>query len=118
MEPINKRDKEEVKEFNPAGIEITNENEKASRHNSGKPKWHLVDLESLTPLVRVLEYGAVKYEPFNWKKEMSREDILDSMMRHMVSLLSNKEIDEESKQHHIGHIMANAMFYSFHLIKN
>jgi len=117
MEPINKKatniNNEELDNGNSTGIKTDN----ALRYNEGKPKWHLVDFESLIPLVRVLEYGAVKYEPFNWKKEMKREDVLDSMMRHMVSLISNKEIDEESKQHEIGHIMANAMFYSFHFNK-
>ena len=38
-------------------------------------------------------------------------------MRHVVSLLDGKEYDDESKLHHIGHIMANAMFYSYYLNK-
>lgn len=87
----------------------------ALRFNEGKPKWTLVHFESLIPLVRVLEYGAKKYAPYNWQKPMSRMDILDSMQRHMAKLIDGEENDEESGLPHVGHILANAMFYSFHV---
>ncbi len=89
--------------------------DKALRFNEGKPKWTLVHFESMVPLVRILEYGAKKYAPYNWKKPMSRSDILDSMQRHMAKLIDGDENDEESGLPHIGHIMANAMFYSYHV---
>ena len=53
----------------------------------------------------------------NWKLGLDKKEILDSLMRHVVSLLDGKEYDDESKLHHIGHIMANAMFYSYYLNK-
>jgi len=37
-------------------------------------------------------------------------------MRHVVALMDGEEYDKESGQHHIGHIMANAMFYSYHFV--
>jgi len=87
----------------------------ALRFNEGKPKWTLVHFNSLIPLVRVLEYGAKKYAPYNWQKPMSRMDILDSMQRHMAKLIDGEENDDESGLPHIGHILANAMFYSYHV---
>ncbi len=87
----------------------------ALRFNEGKPKWTLVHFNSLVPLVRVLEYGAKKYAPYNWQNPMSRMDILDSMQRHMAKLIDGEENDEESGLPHVGHILANAMFYSFHV---
>ena len=98
--------------------EITsNVKEQALRFNEGKPKWHLVHMKSLTPLVRVLEFGADKYGAFNWQKDTKREVILDSMFRHVIELMDGNEMDEESKQHHIGHILANAMFYNYQFEK-
>ena len=38
-------------------------NEKALRYNKGKLKWSLVHYKSLAPMVRVLEFGALKYAP-------------------------------------------------------
>lgn len=95
-------------------VNITDKSKKSLRFNQGKTKWSLVDFESLTPLVEVLEFGAKKYSRDNWKIGLDRDEILDSMFRHMVKLLSGEEFDEESKLHHIGHIMANAKFYSYH----
>lgn len=91
--------------------------EKALRYNNGKLKWSLVDFKSIEPMVKVLMYGACKYEPFNWKKEMPLEDILDSLQRHVVSLMSGEYLDSESGLPHIGHIICNAMFYEYHYNK-
>lgn len=91
--------------------------EQALRYNQDKPQYSLIDFKSLEPLVRVMEFGAKKYDRENWKKGLSKECILDSLLRHTLKLSDGEEIDEESKLHHIGHIMANCMFYSYFFIK-
>ena len=90
----------------------------ALRYNTGKPKWSLVHMHSLVPMIRVLEYGALKYAPFNWQKPMKRDELLDSMQRHMAALIDGNELDDESGLTHIGHIMANALFYSYHFVRS
>ena len=87
--------------------------EKASRFNEGKRKWSLVHYKSLEPLVEVLEFGAKKYGEFNWQKGLDKKEILESMMRHLASLMDGEQNDKESGLHHIGHIMCNAMFYEY-----
>jgi hypothetical protein len=89
--------------------------EKALRYNEGKPKWTLVHFKALLPLVRVLEYGTIKYSKDDWKNPMDKKEILDSLLRHVIELTNGEEIDKESNQPHIGHIMANAMFYQYHV---
>lgn len=97
---------------------VKNDNEdKAMRFNEGKPKWNLVHYKSLEPMVRVLEFGALKYAPRNWQKPMPLEEILNSMQRHLAALMDGEEFDKESKIHHMGHIMCNAMFYNYHYNK-
>lgn len=94
--------------------------DKALRYNDWKIDWSLVHLPSLEPMARVLEYGAKKYTVGevsgreNWKKPMDKKQILNSMMRHLVRLMEDEELDSESKLPHVGHIMANAMMYSWH----
>ena len=87
--------------------------EKALRYNEGKLKWSMVHFKSLEPLVKVLMYGEKKYARDNWKKGLNREEILDSMFRHLAALIDGQEIDEESGEHHIGHLFCNCMFYSY-----
>jgi hypothetical protein len=85
----------------------------ALRHNEGKLKWGLVHFKSLHPLVRVLEFGASKYAPHNWKKGLNKVEILESMQRHLAALIDGEEFDPESGLPHIGHIQCNAMFYQY-----
>lgn len=87
---------------------------KADRFNKGKTQWSLVHFESISELPKVLEFGAKKYSRDNWKKGLDPNEILDSMQRHLAQLIDGNTHDDESKLHHIGHIMCNCMFYMYH----
>lgn len=92
--------------------------EKGDRFNEGKPKWSLVHYESLVPMIRVLEFGAKKYTPENWKKGLDLKEVLESMQRHLAALMDGEEFDSESGISHMGHIQCNAMFYNYHKNKS
>lgn len=92
--------------------------DKALRYNTGKRKWSLVDFKSLEVMVEVLEFGALKYSPDNWKKGLDKKEILESMMRHLAALMDGQSKDPETNLSHMGHIMCNAMFYSYFEIKD
>lgn len=87
---------------------------KAMRFNDDKLKWSLVDFESLEPLVKVLMFGAKKYSPDNWKKGLPTNEVCESLLRHVFAIMRGELFDKESGELHIGHVMANAMFISFH----
>jgi|ERR1044072_6669289 hypothetical protein len=104
--------------YTPNFVTVTvDPQDKALRYNQGKPKWSLVHYKSLEPMVRVLMYGADKYAVDNWKKGLDKREILDSLQRHVAALIDGQEVDPESGEHHIGHIMCNCMFYSYFNIK-
>lgn len=98
--------------FGPAPYPEASQNQ-GMRFNEGKPQWSLIDFKSLEPMVRVLEFGAKKYARDNWKKGLDKNQILESMMRHVVALMDGEVNDSESGLPHIGHIMCNTMFWSF-----
>lgn len=81
-----------------------------TRYNTGKVKWSLVDFKSLEPMVRVLEFGAQKYAPENWKKGLKVTEIMESCLRHIFSFLEGQDNDTESDISHLGHAMCNLMF--------
>ena len=83
------------------------------RYNDGKLKWSYVHFASLEPMVRVLMFGAQKYEPFNWQKGLKKDEILESMQRHIAKMFDGEQNDPESGLPHIGHVMCNAMFWSY-----
>lgn len=84
-----------------------------NRFNQGKLQWHLADFQALEPMIKVLMYGKEKYAENQWKNGLSKKEILDSMIRHIVELLAGKTKDEESGELLIGHILCNALFYSY-----
>ena len=104
------------------------------RFNEGKLKWGLMHYKSMEPMIRVLMYGAEKYDDWNWAKGLSRLEILECMQRHLAALIDAEtskndklKIDfkedcegcksgfckTHSGQPHIGHILCNGMFYSY-----
>lgn len=83
---------------------------KALRYNENKVEWSLVDWKSLEPMVKVLMYGSKKYAPDNWKKGQDLRSLSSCLMRHLVAFMDGEDIDPESGEHHLGHVMCNAMF--------
>ena len=77
-----------------------------------------LDLLVFEPLVKVMEYGATKYTIHNWRnKSDDIFHVLDCILRHILELQKGNLEDDESNAPHVGHIMANVMFLSYHLNK-
>ena len=85
----------------------------ATRYYDGKLCWSLVDFNSLQDMVRVLEFGAKKYNRDNWKLGLPTKQICESMLRHIFAYLQGEDNDPESGIPHIGHIQCNAMFLDY-----
>lgn len=85
------------------------------RFNQGKLKWSLVDLDAFEDMVRVLEFGCVKYSAHNWKKGLKVSEILESTQRHINAIARGEDIDPESGLSHAGHLQCNTMFLAYML---
>lgn len=96
-------------------VDIISDREKGMRFNNGKLRWGLVPFSALEGMVKVLEYGCLKYSPHNWKKGLSVIQICESLQRHLYAFLEGEDIDEESGLHHKDHILCNALFLSWML---
>ncbi len=77
----------------------------------GKLRWSLVPYESLEEVVRVLEFGAAKYSPDNWKT-VEPKAYLDAVQRHIVEIMKHgiHARDAESGLHHAAHMTTDALF--------
>lgn len=103
-----------ILKWDPKHIGDLYDNKIIGRFNQGKPQWTLMDAKSMEPMIQVLMYGAKKYDRDNWKKACpKRLDLMDSLMRHVMAIVAGEQIDSESGLPHIGHLMCNAMFYSY-----
>jgi hypothetical protein len=116
--------KEEIK-ASPVGL----------RFNKGKLRWGLMHYPSMESMIRVLEYGSQKYTANNWTKGMNKLELLECLQRHLAALMEAEAFGREEKkydhdpecegcktdfcpthsqQHHIGHILCNAMMYAYY----
>ena len=72
--------------------------------------YDLVPFQEMTEAyVRVAEFGAKKYESWNWSKGLSRVQILGSLLRHTFAYLRGEETDKDSGLSHTDHILWNAV---------
>jgi Domain of unknown function (DUF5664) len=72
-----------------------------------KPMLWLVPSALLIIVSKVMELGAKKYGPYNWRTKKVRSTVyITAAMRHLLSALDGEEIDPESGQPHIAHAAA------------
>ncbi len=65
--------------------------------------------KSLSEVLAVLEFGAKKYAPDNWKKvEPHRYD--DALLRHVMAYLSGEKNDPDSNLDHLAHAACCILF--------
>lgn len=66
-------------------------------------------VSALKLVTTAMEYGANKpeYGRNNWKKGMEWSRLIDAAQRHGLAILRGEEIDQESGNHHAGHMLAS-----------
>lgn len=81
------------------------------KYDASKPRWSLIPQGTLEEVIKVLEYGANKYSPDNWKKVPEMEvRYYDAAMRHIDAYWQGEYLDEESGQPHLAHAVCCLMF--------
>ena len=79
------------------------------KNDGEKPDWSLLPLETIEGIVRVLTYGAKKYERNNWKKVSINRNFA-ALLRHLSKWQAGEEYDPESGLHHLDHALCDLMF--------
>ena len=84
---------------------------RADRFNKGKRqlRYLLCFSKAAELLATVSEYGASKYNAYNFVKGAPVSESVDSLMRHLDAWWNGEDIDPESGCHHLGHVAWNAM---------
>ncbi len=91
---------------------LLNQNsEKAMRFNEGKaPLSYILSApNAIEGLARVFEHGAEKYSRDNWKKGLDRNELIDSLLRHLTKIANGDLVDKDSKLHNFNHVLWNAL---------
>lgn len=87
-----------------------------TKHDDGKARWHLVPVEAMEEVVRVLDYGARKYAPDNWRTVPEAHDrYCSAALRHLVAHRKHMRgngpaHDTESGLSHLAHALCCLLF--------
>jgi hypothetical protein len=88
------------------------------KFDGGKLQYGLLPPLALAETVKVLTFGAEKYEPDNWKfVPDSKRRYFDAMERHIWAYKMGEQLDPESGIHHLAHAMCCLMFLYEHDVK-
>jgi hypothetical protein len=81
------------------------------KYDVAKLRYSLIPLGSLQEVVKVLEFGAKKYAPDNWKYVDDAEArYWDAAMRHIVAYKIEDKADSETGLSHLAHAISCLLF--------
>lgn len=82
----------------------------AMKFDDDKISYALVPQEAVDELAKVLNFGAGKYTPHNWRKGLKYSRCYDAMLRHLFAWWGGEDIDKESGLSHLAHAMCCLSF--------
>lgn len=82
------------------------------KNDTNKLMWYLLPMESVYEIMKVLQSGAKKYPPYNWKNvKPFRKRYYSAIMRHLYARFFKNELyDKEDGLLHTAHVGANILF--------
>lgn len=81
------------------------------KFDTGKLRWSLLPIAPMKEVVKVLMFGAAKYNDFNWLYvDNAKQRYSDAALRHFFAYLEGEVADEESGCHPLAHTIVNALF--------
>jgi hypothetical protein len=79
------------------------------KYDGDKPDYSLVPFQAMDEVVKVLTYGAAKYDRFNWEKVEPRR-YQAAALRHISAYMQGEKIDPESGINHLAHAACSLLF--------
>lgn len=77
--------------------------EDGRKDDNGKLQWSLLPVDAVEEILKVLMFGAQKYEAHNWAKGMDWDRPYNALMRHMWAWWRGEDRDPESGLSHLAH---------------
>lgn len=85
---------------------MTDSNPKTAYGNA-KPDLGLVPPAAIVATAVAFQDGAVKYGPYNWRKnDVPASVYISAALRHLLAWADGEETAADSGAHHLGHAMA------------
>lgn len=80
------------------------------KHDGGKAPIALISSSFIFEVAKVLEFGAGKYDAWNWKGGFKWVRVSSAVLRHIFSWLGGEDKDPETGLSHLAHASCGLMF--------
>jgi hypothetical protein len=81
------------------------------KNDDGKLRYELLPMAPVDEIVRVLGFGAAKYDDDNWRRVPDAENrYYAAAMRHLSAWRQGENIDPESGRSHLAHAACCLVF--------
>lgn len=93
------------------GLELVTD-KSAVKFDNGKLDWSLMPWDSVEEILKVLEFGKIKYSAWNWSsgEGFKYSRVFNSLIRHLFAWFRGEDIDPESGLSHLSHAGCNILF--------
>ena len=91
---------------------MASEPEVGRKNDTGKLRYDLLAPDALEGLVKVLTFGATKYEDRNWERGIKYSRVFGALMRHLWAWWRRKPCDDETNLSHLDHAACCLHFLS------
>jgi hypothetical protein len=81
-----------------------------TKYDEGKVPLDLLSPPVLIGTAQVLQFGAEKYDAYNWAKGISYSRVFSAMLRHLFAFWGGEAYDPETGLHHLLHANCCLMF--------
>lgn len=81
-----------------------------TKYDEGKVPMDLLSPYFLLGVSEVLQFGAEKYEPYNWAKGIKYSRVFSALQRHLWAFWAGEDLDEETGLLHLWHAGCCLMF--------
>lgn len=81
-----------------------------TKYDDGKIPMDLLSPYFLLGISEVLQFGAEKYEPYNWAKGIKYSRVFSAMQRHLWAFWAGEDLDAETGKPHLWHAGCCLMF--------
>lgn len=81
-----------------------------TKADAGKLGAHLLPTRPLDAVARVLDFGAKKYAPDNWRKGIAYTRVYGAVLRHLWAWWRGEQTDADSGQPHLACACCELMF--------
>lgn len=91
----------------------------ALKFDADKLDWSLLPIDAVEEIIKVLEFGKVKYAAWNWSSNggFKYTRVFSALIRHLFAWMRGEDNDPETGLSHIAHAGCNILFL-LHFIVN